>query len=231
MNSTHHRESLSALADGALEPDALRFLMRRLDNDSESLGTWERYHLAGDVLRGQSPWLASDGFAERVQMRLQRLPAGQARHRWLRWSAGGAIAASVAAVALMVAQPQVRPATSAPADTAAVGSAAGQPALASAPSAASEAQPSSPAQVPRWLMANNPAAQMAQPAAATFYGVGQGMNTLVPASYSPQVAPYMNIQVPRDGVLRHRNGVRYLLIAPSARQPDPHRAATTRSVQ
>lgn len=218
MNATH-RESLSALVDGALEPGTLRFLLRRLDGDVELLAAWERYHLAGEALRGQCPAMASAGFAERVQMHLGARATGSARSRWLRWSAGGAIAASVAAVALMMAQPQLHPQastgpTAASGASTAIDSAS---ALASAGQSTLQ-QPSTPAQVPRWLMTNNSATRLAQPAAATFYGVGQGANILMPASYSQQMAPYMQIRGPRNGVARRQPGVRYVLAPPASQQ-------------
>ncbi len=218
------RESLSALADGALDDDTLRFLLRRLESDPASLEAWARYHLAGDALRGQCELTASEGFAARVRRQLDdQAVAPAARHRWLQWSGGGVIAAGVAAVALMAVQPRTTAPTTAPAGVAIATSS--QPvANAQASIAPSVQHPSSPAQVPRWLSASS-ATQMTQPAAATFYGFGHGVNTLAPATYSRQMAPYMHIHAARaDNVSHRQQGVRYVLL------PTQHRAAANRAM-
>jgi sigma-E factor negative regulatory protein RseA len=113
-----HQENLSAGIDGELSKEELRFLLRRLDHETALLDTWTRYHTARSGLRRELPLLASGGFAARVMLAIDaeagaatRVPdvavsaAGGRRGRWLRWSAGGAIAAGVAVAALMVAQP------------------------------------------------------------------------------------------------------------------------------
>ncbi|MBN8923334.1 MAG: anti-anti-sigma factor [Rhodanobacter sp. 68-29] len=103
----HAREHLSAGIDGELSHEELRFLLRRLDHDGELRRTWASYHVARDGLRRQLPPLAEAGFVSRVMLAIEQESVAVAapRHRWLRWSAGGAIAASVAAAALMVTQP------------------------------------------------------------------------------------------------------------------------------
>src|SRR5579859_1216027 len=103
----NQRENLSAGMDGALSKEELRFLLRRLDHDSSLQQAWSRYHLARDGLRRQLPPLASEDFAVRVMQAIEQegvVVHGKRRH-WLHWSAGGAIAASVAVAALMIAQP------------------------------------------------------------------------------------------------------------------------------
>ena len=100
------REHLSAGIDGELSHEELRFLLRRLDHDGELRRTWLSYHVVRDGLRRQLPPLAEAGFVSRVMLAVEQESAAAApRHRWLRWSAGGAIAAGVAVAALMVAQP------------------------------------------------------------------------------------------------------------------------------
>lgn len=104
----HAREHLSAGIDGELSHEELRFLLRRLDHDGELRRTWVSYHVARDGLRKQLPPLAEAGFVSRVMLAIEQESAVAAvprHHRWLRWSAGGAIAAGVAAAALMIAQP------------------------------------------------------------------------------------------------------------------------------
>lgn len=105
--SDTQRENLSAGMDGALSKEELRFLLRRLDHDASLQQAWARYHVARDGLRRQLPPLASADFAVRVMAAIEQEGAvahGKRRH-WLHWSAGGAIAASVAVAALMIAQP------------------------------------------------------------------------------------------------------------------------------
>ncbi len=153
-------EVLSAGVDGELSPHELRFLLRRLDHDVALQHAWSRYHLVRDGLRGRLPPLADRGFAARVSAAIEReeLPTAARSRHWLRWSAGGAIAASVAAVTLMVGQPanDVRTATAQSAQQA-------DPALASASSSHTAAVPSA---VPPWLSGGS-AGLLSQPASAT----------------------------------------------------------------
>ena len=112
----HHRQQLSALMDGDLSADEARFLLRRLQHDHELAGCWERWQLCGDVLRGQGNAPAPAGFAERVARTIaaessssttgapQAQPA-RPRNLLARWG-GGALAASVALVALFMARQQ-----------------------------------------------------------------------------------------------------------------------------
>lgn len=111
---THYHQQLSALMDGDLPPDEARFLLRRLQHDNELTGCWERWQLCGDVLRGQAQAPAPAGFADRVaaaiaaeavQPVVQANPA-PGRNRLAKWG-GGALAASVALVALFMVRQQV----------------------------------------------------------------------------------------------------------------------------
>lgn len=129
-------EQLSALMDGELERDQTRFLLKRMAAEQALPQRWGRYHLVRQTLRRQeSPVLPVD-FAEWVMAKIEAEPVAHARAQptWLRWGAGGAIAASVAVAALMLVQPQTvepdRPALAAknPAST--------SPQLAAAPVAA-----------------------------------------------------------------------------------------------
>ncbi len=102
-----NREQLSELSDGELASDALRFLLRRVDADPALASAWSRYQLIGATLRRDEQMLVDAGFSERVRSQLlaeSRVPAqvGSAHVRapWMRWAGGGAIAASVAALAL-----------------------------------------------------------------------------------------------------------------------------------
>lgn len=108
----HYHQQLSALMDGDLDPDQARFLLRRLQHDSELTGCWERWQLCGDVLRGQAQAPAPEGFAERIAFSIAAVaqPVASAssglRGRLAKWG-GGALAASIAAVALFMVRQQV----------------------------------------------------------------------------------------------------------------------------
>jgi sigma-E factor negative regulatory protein RseA len=109
MNQQIH-EQLSALMDGELERDQTRFVLKRLRDDSELPLRWARYHVMRQALRGHELVLSA-GFAEAVMAQLDREPAlhVSGTHAWLRWSAGGAIAASVAVAALVLTRPGFDP--------------------------------------------------------------------------------------------------------------------------
>ena len=106
------REQLSALMDGALPADQTRFLLRRLQHDASLAGSWERWRLTGEVMRGLAPAqrLPAD-FASRVSAALHGdvvaapVPRSVRAPGWLRWGGGAAMAASLAVVALMARQP------------------------------------------------------------------------------------------------------------------------------
>lgn len=107
MNQTIN-EQLSALMDGELERDQTRFLLKRMAAESELPQRWARYHVVRQTLRRQELQPLSVDFAELVMAKIDVEPAVHARTQpvWLRWGTGGAIAASVAVAALMLAQPR-----------------------------------------------------------------------------------------------------------------------------
>ncbi|HET6431475.1 sigma-E factor negative regulatory protein [Dyella sp.] len=208
-------EHLSAGMDGELSREELRFLLRRLDHDVSLQKQWDRFHLAGDGLRGQVCVLASPSFAERVMRAVDGeavsvavAPRGRRGRQWLRLSAGGAIAASVAVVALMATQP---------ADTGRRGELAAAPAVARADGAApaTEVAATAPAAVPVSLSSTNPF-RYSQRASATF-GVpgpaGAQADSLLP--YEQSLSPY---QVKGYRTLQNADGSYLLLIDPT-RQP------------
>lgn len=108
----HCRQQLSAMLDGALSPDEARFLLRRLQHDHEMAACWERWQLCGDLMRGSAPAVLPSDFARRVSTALAAGSPGSGAQgtisaqgpRWMRWAGGAALAASVAATALFVAQ-------------------------------------------------------------------------------------------------------------------------------
>ncbi|RXR00930.1 sigma-E factor negative regulatory protein [Pseudoxanthomonas composti] len=145
----HYGQQLSELIDGELAPDQARFLLRRLQHDDELKGCLERWQLCGDVLRGQATHAAPVDFAARVAAAVAQeavAPAGRQAGRGgrglLRWG-GGALAASVALIALLVARQVPDAPGAAPAGTetlAAVDPAPAAPAVATVADA-SDSQP------------------------------------------------------------------------------------------
>jgi negative regulator of sigma E activity len=119
---THYSQQLSALMDGDLPPDQARFLLRRLEHDTELTGRWERWQLCGDVLRGQAQAPAPTGFAGQIAAAIAaesarssaNIGTGRGRSLLVRWG-GGALAASVAVIALFMARQQVPDEAPAPA--------------------------------------------------------------------------------------------------------------------
>ena len=109
----HHRQQLSALIDAELAPDQARYLLRRLDHDAGLRDRFERWQLAGDVLRGQVRRAAVPELGARIAAAIGAesatasvpVQAGTRRQAWTRWGGGTALAASLAAVALFVARP------------------------------------------------------------------------------------------------------------------------------
>ncbi|MCX7514924.1 sigma-E factor negative regulatory protein [Frateuria sp. STR12] len=186
--SEAQREHLSAGIDGELAREELRFLLRRFEHDAELRQSWTRYHLARDGLRRQLPAVASSGFASRVEQAIaQELQAkgGRRAPHWLRWSAGGAIAASVAVAALMIARP------AADDDRVTAGLAQASPTTEIAP----VTEPTAPAAVPPWLSGDT-ASRYSQQAAATL-GESYG-EMLLP--YARSLSPYrlQRVRSPSD---------------------------------
>jgi negative regulator of sigma E activity len=98
------KEQLSALMDGELSRDETRFLMRRLDADTQLAKTWSSYQIASDVLKKRFATPMRADFAASV-MQAIAVEQTPARGGWLRWAGGGAIAAAVAVVALTTMRP------------------------------------------------------------------------------------------------------------------------------
>jgi len=147
--SNEIREQLSALMDGELPRDEVRFLLRRVEADEQLAQTWTRYQLASGVLRRNAVLPLRDDFADAL---MQRLAQGHASvgNRLLRWAGGGAIAAAVAVFALV----STRPGVNAPQPAATLAAA---PPVASAPAKTANRNLALP---------QTPAFDFAQPAAA-----------------------------------------------------------------
>jgi negative regulator of sigma E activity len=145
----HYRQQLSALIDGELPADEARFVLRRLQHDTELSGCHERWQLCGDILRGRVCAPAPVDFSERVRQAVaaeaQHADAARAsaaaggRRSW-RWGGSAALAASVAAIALFMTRERL--------PDAAPAAPAVQVADSAAPSAPAPALPSAAAHAP-----------------------------------------------------------------------------------
>ncbi len=104
------REQLSALTDGEMGRDSLRFVLKSVGDDPGLADVWSRYQLMGSTLRRQDQAIADTGFSRRVLAGIaagtdvDSMPVSDTRGGWMRWASGGAIAAGVAAMALFVAR-------------------------------------------------------------------------------------------------------------------------------
>ncbi|MHB1057204.1 MAG: sigma-E factor negative regulatory protein [Rhodanobacter sp.] len=210
-------ENLSAGIDGELSKEQLRFLLRRLDASLQQ--TWARYHVARDSLRRELPAMAGSGFAARVMMAVEHesKPAGTVSRRshWLRWSTGGAIAASVAAAALMVGQPtgdaeRMTAATAQPTSTLAATEPAGKPVA--------------PAAVPPWLSGNS-AGLLSQQASATLGAPFAQNSPQNQSAYGRRLSGYPAMH--RYRTLDNNDGSYLLLLDPEQQAtPDHSRRAS-----
>jgi len=199
MNETT-QEQLSALLDGELQRDELRFLLRRLDSDVELARRWSRYQVASAVLRRQfaGPGLGEQ-FVAGVMERLEARPAAQQplAGRMLRWAGGGAIAAAVAVFALVAVRPtggdQMAPV-------------AGSPTLAAAP-AVGAAAPATVGELHQPLLP-----QQVQPAGFIDYAQPASFESIVP-NYVP--APRSQARLGNDTA---QGFVPYVLVVGSRQQ-------------
>jgi len=100
-------EHLSSLMDGELSQETGLFVARRMSADSELGQTWERYHLIRECLRRPGgKWSA---LSLSVDVEAVQPVAIEPPRRWLKPLSGLAIAASVAAMAVLVVVPGTAP--------------------------------------------------------------------------------------------------------------------------
>lgn len=143
---THYFQQLSALMDGDLPADQARFLLRRMHHDTDLTACLERWQLCGDALRGHAQAPAPAGFAERIAVSIAAesasttATASPMRNRGVlaRWG-GGALAASIAAIALFMVRQQVPDETPARPAAAVAGQFPSESGVPAPPSAAAQA--------------------------------------------------------------------------------------------
>lgn len=112
------KEKISAFLDGEADDLERERVLRAMDSDPELSAAWERYHLLGTAIRHELEVMASPGVAQRIHAQLcDEVPirpgVGVLLHsrNALKFGAGAAIAATVAAVALLNLQPILKPST------------------------------------------------------------------------------------------------------------------------
>ena len=105
------REQISAFLDGELPAAESELLMKRLLRDPELRDSFGRYALIGEAVRGSRHMSLGRDFGAAVNSAIDAgaqpaasRDAGAGARRWLRPLAGGALAASVALVAVIALQ-------------------------------------------------------------------------------------------------------------------------------
>jgi len=102
-------EQLSALMDGELSRDQVRFLLRSVEAESDFARRWSSYHVISATLRREFVALPLRGdFSASLLAKLDTesgVASTPRAYTALRWLGGGAIAAAVAVVALVVSRP------------------------------------------------------------------------------------------------------------------------------
>lgn len=106
-------EQVSALLDNELSDTEIASVLTGLNQQHELRQRWDRYHLIGDVIRGEPVQFKATEISERVRQQVESEPAiismpkrAGATGRmslWVKPIAGAALAASVATVAVITA--------------------------------------------------------------------------------------------------------------------------------
>jgi len=104
-------EQVSALLDNELSDAEMASVLTGLSQQHELKQKWDRYHLIGDVMRGEPIQFKATEISERVRQQVESEPAiisipkqtgvGSRRSHWTKPIAGAALAASVATVAVI----------------------------------------------------------------------------------------------------------------------------------
>lgn len=99
-------EHLSALVDDEAGGFERRRLTDELIHNAEDRARWSRYHLIGDVMRGEAPVMLDSGFAARIsaaiaEEEMEAAPAALQARRLTRPVVGFAMAASVAVATVL----------------------------------------------------------------------------------------------------------------------------------
>jgi sigma-E factor negative regulatory protein RseA len=106
--SDSKREQLSVWMDGELDPRDSTRITGAVADDPQLRAAWDRYHLIGDVLRGEPVSREVRSIADRVRENLRHEPTVLAplkedhSRRWSRPLAASALAASAALAAFLI---------------------------------------------------------------------------------------------------------------------------------
>ncbi len=110
------REEISALLDDELSQHEMSQTLNQLSEQEQLRGTWDRYNLISNVIRGDAEERAPLGFADKIRAQIAAEPAILAAPKpvnsmpaWVRPLAGTAVAASVAVLAVMAAPQLLTP--------------------------------------------------------------------------------------------------------------------------
>ncbi|ODB85085.1 hypothetical protein A3194_15150 [Candidatus Thiodiazotropha endoloripes] len=109
-------ERLSALVDNEISEEEISMEINKLSNNKVNRDTWSRYHLIGDAMRGETGSLYNPDLAQAISKQLESepvvlAPAAIKRRPGLkkRSYTGLAVAASLAAVAVVMAPQLINP--------------------------------------------------------------------------------------------------------------------------
>ncbi|MEW8251119.1 MAG: sigma-E factor negative regulatory protein [Candidatus Thiodiazotropha sp.] len=112
-------ERLSALVDDEISGDEISGEINKLKTSQESLGVWSRYHLIGDAMRNELGRIHDTGMAHSISQQIESepvvlAPAALKRRRPIRKRTltGVAVAASLTAVAVVMAPQMINPGSS-----------------------------------------------------------------------------------------------------------------------
>lgn len=100
------KEQISALIDGEANDLERERALRALAQDPALRGSWERYHLTRTVIRRELDVVAPASMSDRIRQAIENEDVPASRHFFskslaLKALAGGAIAATVATVAIL----------------------------------------------------------------------------------------------------------------------------------
>ncbi|PVV11366.1 MAG: hypothetical protein B6D72_10090 [gamma proteobacterium symbiont of Ctena orbiculata] len=112
-------ERLSALVDDEISEHEISREINKLKSSQESLGAWSHYHLIGDAMRNELGRVHDTGLAHSISQRLESEPVVLAPAALKRRSpirkrtlTGVAVAASLTAVAVVMAPQMINPGSS-----------------------------------------------------------------------------------------------------------------------
>jgi len=89
-------ETLSALMDGEVDEVSLHRVLNQVDNQAQMKSKWRRYHLAQDIMKGQTSAFSEIDLSVAVSEALKDEASPKSNRTWLKAMGGMSVAASVA---------------------------------------------------------------------------------------------------------------------------------------